>query len=165
MCLDRIGGPARGADRPAEQDVIREDDVGGQAFAQSRGIQLDVALALCARQVLQEPRLEPLVAVEHEDGQRPADLRTHDLGAAEVVQLRVSLLAEQDDVVPGAAPLPRERARVDVRARPAQEVPVPDEDSRFSGQVEVERIEELDGGIRRVDGDVGRHVEQRLASS
>ena len=126
VCLDRVRRPARGADGPAEQDVVREDDVGGQALAESRGIQLDVALALVARQVLQQSRLEPLVAVEHEDRQQPADLGTHDLGAAEVVQLRVPLLAEEDDVVPGAAPLARKRARVDVRAGAAQEVPVPE---------------------------------------
>ena len=44
--LDRVARAGRGADGPAEQDVVREDDVGRQALAQRRGVQLDVALAL-----------------------------------------------------------------------------------------------------------------------
>jgi hypothetical protein len=41
----------RRCDRPAEHDVIREDDVGGQPFAQRHSVQLDVALALRSRQL------------------------------------------------------------------------------------------------------------------
>jgi hypothetical protein len=39
----------------------------------------------------------------------------------------VRLLREHDDLVPGAAPLARERARVDVRPGPAEQVPVPED--------------------------------------
>ena len=48
--------------------------------------------------------------------------------AAEGVALRVRFLADDDDAVPGAAPLPGERPRVDVRPRPAQQIPVPQDD-------------------------------------
>jgi hypothetical protein len=40
----------------------------------------------------------------------------------------MTFLREQHDVVPSLAPLASERARVDVRARSAQEVPVPEKD-------------------------------------
>src|ERR687888_1053928 len=32
----------------------------------------------------------------------------------------------------------------------------------YSGEMEVERVEEVDGRVRRVHGDVVRHVEERL---
>ena len=101
----------------------------GQQLAQRRGVRLDVARALVRREVLEQPRLEPLVAVEHEHRQEPArQLGPHDLRAREVVVLRARLLADDRHVVPGAAPLPRERPRVDVRPGPAEQVPVPEED-------------------------------------
>ena len=98
------------------------------ALAQRRRVPLDVPRTLFERQILDEARLHSLVAVEHEDWQQRADLRPHVLGAPEVVQLRLPLLGEHDDLVAGAAPLPCERTRVDVRARPAQQVPEPEQD-------------------------------------
>ena len=86
--------PRRGADRAAEQDVVREDEVGGQQLAQRRRVPLDPVVELGARAVLDELHLVALVAVEHEDGQQPADVRPHERRAAEVVPLRMRLLAE-----------------------------------------------------------------------
>ena len=109
----------RGGDRPSEQHVVREDEVGRQPLAHSRGVQLDESFALLPRQLLQKPRLEPLVAVEDEDGKELADLGPDDLGTAQVVPLRMPLLAEDHHLVPGQAPLPRQGAGIDVGARPA----------------------------------------------
>ena len=78
--------------------------------------------------VLDELDLVALVAVEHEDRQQPADVRPHRRGAAEVVEPRLGLLAEDGDLVPRPRPLPRQRPRVDVRARAAEEVAVPEQD-------------------------------------
>src|SRR5207248_9653128 len=50
-----------------------------------------------------------------------------DAGAAEVVGARVALLADDHDLVAQPAPGPRERPRVDVRARAAEQVPVPED--------------------------------------
>ena len=120
MRLDDVARARRRCDRPAEHDVIREHDVGRQALAQRRRVQLDIAVALRRRQFRKQPCFEPFVAIEHEHGQDAADLRTDQLRGAGVVQLGMAFLAEQHDVVPGTAPFARERARVDVRARPAQ---------------------------------------------
>src|SRR5205085_56308 len=91
---------------------------------------LDEALALGAGQVLEQPRLEAFVAIDDEDRQQAArKLRPHDLGAGEVELLGMPLLADDDDLVPRAAPLARDRLRVDVRARAAQQVAVPEQDS------------------------------------
>ena len=118
-----------GADRRTEQHVVGEDQVGGKMLAHGRGVQPDVALALRSAEGLQQLRLEPFVTVEHEDGQQPADVRPHHARAADVVCLRLRLLAEDDDVVSCAAPLARERTRVDVRSRPAEQVAVPEQDA------------------------------------
>ena len=56
----------RGADGAAHQDVVREHEVGREQLAQRRDVRVDVAPALVSGEVLQQPRLEPLVAVEHE---------------------------------------------------------------------------------------------------
>src|SRR4029450_13815145 len=56
------------------------------------------------------------------------DVGAHGLGRPEVVVVWPGLLREDGDVVPLAAPLARELACVDVRARPREEVAVPDED-------------------------------------
>ena len=101
----------------------------GQALTHGGGVRLDPRVELLARAVLQQLHVVALVVVEHEDGQQPADVGPDDLGAAEVVALGMRLLAENGDVVTRARPLSRELARVDVRPRPAQQVPVPDEDS------------------------------------
>ena len=55
--------------------MVGEDEVGGQELAEGRGVRLDVALTLRGGEVLQQLRLEALVAVEHEDGQQAADVR------------------------------------------------------------------------------------------
>ena len=63
----------------------------GSELAQRRRVRLDVARALVLGEVLQQPRLEPLVAVEHEHRQQPArQLGPHDPGAAEVVVARAA---------------------------------------------------------------------------
>ena len=118
--LDREARPRSAPDGRPEQHVVREDEVGRQVLAQRRGVRLDVAVALGLREVLQQPRLEPLVPVEHE---RPAAARR--ARAARPPRrrgrtLRMRLLAEDDDVVARAAPLARERPRVDVRAGAAE---------------------------------------------
>src|SRR5207253_932424 len=74
-----------------------------------------------------------LVAVEHEDRQQAVgQLRPDDLGAAEIELGRVRLLAEDDDVVPGPPQLARDRARVHVRARAPEQIPVPEQDAHAS---------------------------------
>ena len=113
----------------AEQHVVREHEVGGQVLAQRRRVRLDVRVALGLRQVLEQPCLEALVAVEDEHGQHGADARAHGRRAGEVEPLGVRLLGEHRHVVAGARPLADERLRVDVRSRPAQQIAVPDEDA------------------------------------
>jgi len=107
--------------------VVREDEVGRQLGANGGRVQLDVAVALLLRQLGQELCLDALVAVEHEHRQDATDLGSHVSGTPEVVQLGVRLLREHDDLMPGAAPFARERARVDVRPGPAEQVPVPED--------------------------------------
>ena len=108
--------------------MVGEDEVGREFGPHGSGVQLDVALALARRQVGQQASVEPFVAVEHEHRQQAADLRPHVPRAAEVVLLGARLLREDDHLVPGAAPLARERTRVDVRPGPAEQVPVPEND-------------------------------------
>ena len=115
--------------RPTREHVVREDEVGREPLPNRSRVRGDVALPLLARQLLEAPRLEPLVAVDDEDREDAADRRPHGLGAAEVVRLWVRLLGEDDHLVAGAAPLPRQRPRVDVRARPGEQVAVPEEDA------------------------------------
>ena len=128
MRLDGVARAARAPDRAAEQDVVAEDEVGRQLLAHRRRVRLDPGVELVARAVLEQLDAVALVVVEHEDGKEPADVGTHDLRATEVVALGMRLLAEDRDVVPGTRPLARELARVHVRPRPAEQVPVPDQD-------------------------------------
>ena len=109
--------------------MVREHDVRREVRTHGCDVLRDVVLALGAREVLQELRLEPFVTIEHEHRQRPVEVRTHDVRAAEVVLARVRVLTERDHVVPCAAPFACERARVDVRPCPAEQVPVPEQDS------------------------------------
>ena len=118
-----------GTDRPAQQHVVREDEVGGQQLAQRRRARRDEAVGCGALELVQAPRLEALVAVEHEDGQDRADVRPDDLRPAQVVELRVPLLADHRDVVAGQRPLACQSPRVDVRAGATQEVAVPEQDA------------------------------------
>ena len=148
-----------GADRPAHQHVVREHEVGGQELAERRSVRIDVRGLLGGSEVLQELRLEPYVAVHHERRQQTAgQLDVDDLCALQVVLLGRALLADDDNVVPGAGPLAGERARVDVRPRAAEQVPVPEEDPhtrmvsdtsgvRPLGEVKVQRVQQLDRGV------------------
>src|SRR5207248_5509516 len=71
----------------------------------------------------------PCVTVEDEDGQQVVrQLRPHGAGACEVVSGGVPLLADDHDLVPKPAPSSRERARVHVGARAAEQVAVPEDD-------------------------------------
>ena len=49
--LHGVARAARGRDGPAEQNVVREDEVGGQMLAQGRRVRRDVALTLGSAQV------------------------------------------------------------------------------------------------------------------
>ena len=116
--------------RRAHQHVVREDEVGGQQLAHCGGVRFDVCGTLVRREVLEELRCEARVAVHDEHRQKAAgELDVHHPRTGQVVLLRRALLADDHDVVPGAAPLSRECARVDVRPRPAEQVPVPEHDS------------------------------------
>ena len=125
--LDGEWHSGRGADRRSEEDVVREEEVGRQVLAHGGGVPFDEVLPLRGSEVLEVAGLHVLVAVEHEDRERPVEQRPDDRGAAEVVLLRMGLLAEDDDLVAEPSPRPRERPRIDVRPRPAQEVAVPNE--------------------------------------
>ena len=105
--------------------------------AQGARVRLDPGLELRARAVLHALDLVAVVAVQHEHGQQPADVRRGRDGAAEVEALGVRLLREDGHVVALAAPFARQLAGVDVRARATEEVAVPDEDphQRELGQV------------------------------
>ena len=120
---------ARGGDGAAEDHVVREDEIGGQALAERFRVRGHVPLALVGREVLYQLCLQALVLVEHERGQEPSDVGAHDPRAAEVVQVRMRLLREDGHVVPGAAPLAREGARVDVGAGASEQIAVPEEDA------------------------------------
>ena len=108
--LDAERLPGGGADGAAEQDVVGEDQVGRQQLAERGRVRLDVRGLLCVGELLQQLRAQPLVAVEHEDRQEPVrELGVDDGGRAEIELLRCALLADDDDLVPGLAPLTRER--------------------------------------------------------
>ena len=115
-------------DGAAQEHVVAQEEVGRQLVAHRRGVRLDPDIELLARAVLEQLHAIALVVVEHEDGQQAADVGPHDRSAAEVVALRVRLLAEDRDVVPTSRPLARELTRVHVRARPTEQIPVPDDD-------------------------------------
>ena len=78
-------------------------------------------------QFLQERRLHSLVPVKDEDRKGPVQLGPDHGRAAEVIALGMRLLAKDDDLVPRARPGARQGPGVDVRARSAQEVPMPEE--------------------------------------
>src|SRR6266511_5112753 len=125
--LDRIQRACRSGDRTAGEDVVREDEIRRQVLPEGGRVGRDVPLALGLAQVREEARVESLVAVEDEDGEHGPDLRPDDLSAPQVVVLGARLLGEHDDLVPGAAPLARERARVHVGAGASEQVAVPEE--------------------------------------
>ena len=126
----RLHGVARSgrlAHRTAEQNVVAEDEIGGKLGSDGGGVRLHPRVKLRTRAVLQELHLVPFVAVAHEHGKQTADIRPNDARGAQVVQLRVRLLAEDDNLVPGPAPFPGERPRVDVRPSAAEQVAMPED--------------------------------------
>ncbi len=128
--LDGIACAGSSGYGTAGQHVVREDEVGGELALERARVRVDVAGELDGRELLQQPRLEPLVAVEDEHRQKPVrQLRPHDLGPAEIEPRRVRVLAEDDDVVPGAPPRPRDLPRVDVRSGSFEQIPVPEQDA------------------------------------
>jgi len=127
--LDAERHARREPDGRSHQHVIREHDVRRQQVAKHRRVRLDVGGALGLREVLEVLRLETLVPIEHEHGQETARQVGHDdLGGAEVEVLGRALLADDDDFVAGSRPFTRQRTGVDVRARAAEQVAVPEED-------------------------------------
>ncbi len=126
--LDREARTGGGPDRPAEENVVAEHEIGGKPRAERGAVRLDPAVELLPRAVLHELDLVALVAVEDEHRQEPPDIGPDDLGAAEIVRSGCGLLAEDGDVVPCPRPLPGELARVDVRPGPTEQVPVPEQD-------------------------------------
>ena len=69
--LDAEAHAARRSHRGTHQHVVCEDEVGRAELAQRSRIRLDVARTFVLREVLQQPRLEPVVAVEDEHRQQP----------------------------------------------------------------------------------------------
>ena len=129
--LDAERRTGRLADRSSEQHVVDEDEVGREP-AQHLCVRCDVCGALAGRQVLQESWLEAGVTIHHEHGQQPTwKLGDDHARAAEVVLLRRALLADDRHLVTGPAPLAGERARVDVRAGPTEQVAVPERDAHW----------------------------------
>jgi hypothetical protein len=113
--------------------VVHEHEVRGQVRADGGGVPLDPRVAFRGGELGQEPRLEILVAVEDEHGKQAARVRPDHSRAADVVAFGMRFLAEEDDVVAEMAPCAGERARVDVRTGPAQEVAVPEENLHRNG--------------------------------
>jgi hypothetical protein len=130
VCLHAEGDAGRSAHGRAHQHVVREHDVRREQVAEDGGVRVDVGGLLGVGEVLEELRVQAGVAVHDEHGQKPGrQVDGHDARTGEVVLLRRALLAHDDDVVPGAAPLARDRLRVDVRPGPREQVPVPEQDA------------------------------------
>ncbi len=109
--------------------MVGEHEVGRHELAQNSDIRVDVRTSLGNGEVLEELRVEALVAVHDEGGQQAAgEIDRDGLRAAEVVLPGRPLLRDDDDVVPGAAPLARERTGIDIRPGPSEEVAVPEQD-------------------------------------
>ena len=125
--LDDVAAAAGRAHRAAKEDVVDEDEIRRPVRAERGGVRLHPRVQLGARALLHPLDLVPLVAVDHEDRQQPADVRPHGLRAAEIEAIGMRLLGEHGDVVPLPAPLARQLARVDVRPRAPEQVAVPDE--------------------------------------
>ncbi len=129
MRLDAKRRTTRRPDGAAHQHVVGEHEVGRQKLAQGRRIRIDVCPPFVLGEVLEELRMEPLVAVHDEGGQQASrQIDRYRPRAAEVVLLGRPLLRDDNHVVPGPAPLARERAGVDIRPGPSEEVPVPEQD-------------------------------------
>ena len=92
MRLDDVAAAARRSHGPTQQDVVDEDEIGRTVLAEGARVRLDPGLELCARAVLNALDLVALIAVQHEHGQQPADVRRGRSGAAEIEALGVRLL-------------------------------------------------------------------------
>ncbi len=128
VCLDDIAHAARCPHGAAEQDVVDEDEVGRAVLTYGGCIRLDPGVELGSGAVLNAFHRVPLVLVHDEDGQEAVHVRPHGRGAAEVEASRIRILREDGHLVALAAPLARELSRVDVRAGPCEQVPVPEVD-------------------------------------
>ena len=71
MRLDDVARTGRRSDRAAEEDVVDEDEVGGQLLPHGRRVRLDPAVELGAGAVLHPLHLVALVLVEDEDREEP----------------------------------------------------------------------------------------------
>ena len=127
--LDDEGHPDRGADRRSEEHVVHEEEVRRQVRADGGGVSLDELVPLLRRA---DPGGSAPRDRRSGRGRRPAAARRRDRAGRPRAPPRSKRSGcgswrEDDDLVPEPRPGPRERARVDVRARPAQEVAVPEE--------------------------------------
>ena len=74
VCLHREARAAGHPDRSPEKDVVAEDEVGREVLAEGLRVRFDPAIELVGPAVLHELDLVPLVTIEHEDRQQPADV-------------------------------------------------------------------------------------------
>ncbi len=153
MRLHGIPRSRRVTDRAPEQHVVAEHEIRRQVRSHGGRVYLDPGVELLARAVLEQLDAIALVLVEHEDREQASDIGSYDSGAADVEALGMRLLAEHGDVVPRARPLARELARVDVRPRPTEQVPVPEENPHRSdgipSRVPLSRLRLGFGLVRR----------------
>ena len=167
--LHGIGRARRATDRAAEQHVVAQEKVGRQMFTHGRRVRLDPRVELAARAVLEQLDAVALVVIEYEGGQEASHVGPDDSGAPEVVALRMRLLAENGDLVPRPRPLASELARVDVRPRPSEEVPVPEENPHRSDGIpsrvgHLSRLR-LGLGLRRLRADRSSRGRRRPAAT
>ena len=125
--LHGVRASDRGADGPAQEQVVRQHEVGREVLAHGGRARLHEALALGPAEILDASSLHVLVAVDDEHRQEPAHIGPDHLCPADVVPIGMRILAEDDDLVPEARPGAREAARVHIRSGAAQEIAVPDE--------------------------------------
>ena len=125
--LDGVRASHRGADRPAEEEVVRQHEVGRKVLAHGGRARLHEALALGPAEILDASSLHVLVAVDDEHRQETAHVGPDHLCPADVVPIGMRILAEDNDLVTEARPGARETARVDIRSGAAQEIAVPEE--------------------------------------
>ena len=130
VCLDGERRAGSGPDRPAEEHVVREDEVSREERPDARRRSPRPsrrALPACS------PGRVARRSRRSGRGRRPAagppTSGRSDARRAEVVALGMRLLREDGHVVPCPAPLAGEHPGVDVRARAAEQVAVPEEDA------------------------------------
>jgi hypothetical protein len=99
MRLHPVLLPGRGADRAAEDDVVRKDDIGREMLPQGFGVRIDEVAPLGPREILDTTGLQILVPVDHEHRQDSPDVGSDDACAPEVELLGVRILGEDRNVV------------------------------------------------------------------